>query len=175
MDSIKELLNQDISSIILAIFVLIFGIVSIFTIIEKFSVIIGKPVKWLKVRNDDHDLLAKTVQELADLHNKHEEDTKQSMRHDEMIRNDLKILTDTINDISIRLDAMQNKIDATEMTKLKEKILGYYRKYKDAGEWERFESDVFWELYDRYIAHHGNSFVVHEIEPVMRTLNVINK
>lgn len=174
MEAIKELLNVDISSTILLIFTILFGIVSAFTIIEKFSLIFHKPVSWLKNRNIDHELLVKTVQDLTELHNKHEEDTMQSIRHDEMIREDLKVLTSTVNDISDRLNTMQNKIDATEMTKLKEKILGYYRKYKDAGEWEKFESDVFWELYDRYIAHHGNSFVVHEIEPVMRTLKVID-
>ena len=174
MDSIKELFNVNMPTFILTVFVIIFGIVSIFTIIEKFSLIINKPVKWLKGRNNDHELLTKTVQDLAELHSKHEEDTKQSIRHDEMIRDDLKILTDTVNGISDRLDIMQNKIDATEMTKLKEKILGYYRKYKDIGEWNRFEADVFWELYDRYISHGGNSFVKHDIEPIMRDLKIID-
>lgn len=175
MDSIREFFNQDMSSFIISAFVLIFGIVSMFTIIEKFSLIINRPVKWLKVRNTDHELLTKTVKDLTELHNKHEEDTQQSIRHDEMIRDDLKVLTDTVNNISDRLDTMQSKIDATEMTKLKEKILGYYRKYKDIGEWRRFESDVFWELYDRYISHGGNSFVKHDIEPVMRSLRVIDE
>jgi hypothetical protein len=175
MDSIREFFNQDMSSFIISAFVLIFGIVSMFTIIEKFSLIINRPVKWLKVRNTDHELLTKTVQDLTELHNKHEEDTQQSIRHDEMIREDLRVLTNTVNNISDRLDTMQSKIDATEMTKLKEKILGYYRKYKDIGEWRRFESDVFWELYDRYISHGGNSFVKHDIEPIMRSLRVIDE
>lgn len=175
MEAIKEFLNVDISSFFLLIFTVLLGFVSIVTIVEKVWLIIHKPTSWFKNRNIDHELLIKTVKDLTELHNKHEEDTQQSIRHDEMIRDDLKVLTDTVNNISDRLDTMQSKIDATEMTKLKEKILGYYRKYKDIGEWRRFESDVFWELYDRYISHGGNSFVKHDIEPIMRSLKVIDE
>ena len=69
---------------------------------------------------------------------------------------------------------MQNKIDATEMAKLKEKILAYYRKYSAIGEWEKFESDVFWGLYESYINHGGNSFVKDDIEPIMRRLKIVD-
>lgn len=174
MESIKELLELDWIALILAIFIIMSGAIAIFTIIGKFSEIIGKPVKWVREKKKDHELLLKTVQDLTELHNTHKEDTKQSIRHDEIIRQDLQALTETVNDISNRLEIMQNKMDATEMAKLKEKILGYYRKYKDIGEWQRFESDVFWGLYDRYISHGGNSFVKHDIEPTMRNLKVID-
>ena len=175
METIKELLNVNIPSFILIVFTIMVGIVSAFTIIEKFSLIIHKPVSWLKNRNIDHELLTKTVQDLTELHNKHEEDTRQSIRHDEMIREDLQALTTTVNNISSKLEIMQEKIDATEMAKLKDKILGYYRKYKDVGEWQKFESDVFWGLYDRYISHGGNSFVQNDIEPTMRNLKIIDE
>lgn len=174
MESIKELLELDWIALILAIFIIMSGTIAIFTIIGKFSEIIGKPVKWVREKKKDHELLLKTVQDLTELHNTHKEDTKQSIRHDEMIREDLQALTSTVKDISEKLEVMQEKIDATEMAKLKEKILGYYRKYKDIGEWQRFESDVFWGLYDRYISHGGNSFVQHNIEPTMRNLKVID-
>lgn len=130
--------------------------------------------KKMREKRTDHELLMTTVQDLTELHNKHEEDTKQSIRHDEIIRNDLHALTITVNEIVDKLEKMQQNNDATEMAKLKEKILGYYRKYKDLGEWESFEADVFWGLFDRYIAHGGNSFVKHDIEPVMRNLKIID-
>lgn len=69
---------------------------------------------------------------------------------------------------------MQRKIDHTEMAKLKNQILSYYKKYKDVGEWNKFESEVFWSLYDSYISHGGNSFVERDIEPVMRNLREID-
>ena len=117
-------------------------------------------------------MLLKTVQDLTELHNTHKEDTKQSIRHDEIIRQDLQTLTETVKDISTKLEVMQQKMDATEMAKLKDKIVAYYRKYSVLGEWERFEHDVFWGLYDSYISHGGNSFVKNDIEPVMRKLKI---
>lgn len=172
MDAIKDFFELDWVAIILGIFVAMSTIIAIYTIICKFSEIIKKPIGVAKQRKQDHELLLKTVQDLTELHNTHREDTKQSISHDEMIREDFKTLTVTVNEIINRLDVMQNKIDATEMAKLKDKILGYYRKYKDLGEWERFEADTFWGLYDRYISHGGNSFVKHDIEPIMRDLKV---
>lgn len=90
-----------------------------------------------------------------------------------MIRNDIQKLTNTVGNIAIKLEEMQKKDDATEMAKLKDKIVAYYRKYSELGEWERFEHDVFWGLYDSYISRGGNSFVKDDIEPVMRKLKII--
>lgn len=93
MNSILELFKQDISSLILGIFILMSGIIAIYEIICKFSSVIGKPIGVIKQQKADHELLLKTVQDLAELHNKHEEDTRQSIRHDQMIREDLSRLT----------------------------------------------------------------------------------
>jgi len=172
INTVKEFLAQDFGNIILSIFILMAFCIAVYEIIGKFSKIIKKPVKWVSKKDEDHELLMQTIQDLTALHNKHEEDTKQSIRHDEMIRDDIKELTSTIREVVVRLSDMEAKIDATEMAKLKDKILGYYRKYKDLGEWERFEADTFWGLYDRYITHGGNSFVKHDIEPVMRNLQI---
>lgn len=172
MNDIKALLELDWIAIILGIFIAMSSIIAIYTIICKFSEIIKKPIGVAKQRKQDHELLLQTVQDLKELHNTHKEDTKQSIRHDEMIRKDLQALTSIVDDIASKLEVMEAKIDATEMAKLKEKILGYYRKYSPIGEWEKFESDVFWELYNRYISHGGNTFVVHNIEPVMRRLKI---
>ena len=172
MDAIKELLELDWVAIILGIFIIMSSVIAIYTTICKFSEIIKKPIGIAKQRKQDHELLLKTVQDLTELHNTHKEDTKQSIRHDEIIRQDLQTLTETVKDISTKLEVMQQKMDATEMAKLKDKIVAYYRKYSVLGEWERFEHDVFWGLYDSYINHGGNSFVKNDIEPVMRKLKI---
>ena len=172
MDELNSLLNIDFKSFIQDTFIIIACLVTICVLLIKFFDYIGRPIKWLKNRNQDHELLIKTVQDLKTLHDKHEEDTKQSIRHDAIIREDLRKLTTTVDDISDKLETMQKKMDATEMAKLKEKILAYYRKYSPKGEWEQFESDVFWGLYDSYISHGGNSFVKDDIEPVMRKLRI---
>lgn len=172
MGQILELFKQDITSLILGIFIIMSGCIAIYDIVCKFSSIFNKPIGVMKQRKADHELLVKTVNDLKELHNKHEEDTKQSIRHDEIIRGDLTNLTATVEDIANKIEIMQSKIDSTEMAKLKDKLLSYYRKYKDKGEWDKFESDVFWGLYDSYISHGGNSFVKDTIEPVMRNLKI---
>ena len=174
MDNIINLGEINFWGWLITGFVILIGITSAYKIILEVSVIIKKPIGIAKQRKDDHELTIQNSIAIRELAKKHEEDTKQSIHHDEMIRDDLKKLTDTVESISARLDVMQNKIDSTELVKLKEKLLGYYRKYKDIGEWERFEADVFWGLFDSYIAHGGNSFVKNEIEPVMRSLKVID-
>lgn len=174
MDEILALIEIDFSVVFTGVIILLFAFLSILTLIEKISVIINKPVKWLRRRNEDHELLIQTAQGLTELRNTHEEDKVQSIRHDEMIREDLKSVVVMVNDISNKLVVMQEKDDAIEMAKLKEKILGYYRKYAPLGEWEKFEADVFWGLYENYINRGGNSFVRDDIEPVMRNLKVIN-
>lgn len=164
---------MDFQSIIISIFLIMSAIIAGYEIICKFSEIIKKPIGIAKQRKIDHELLGDTVQDLKELHKTHKEDTMQSIRHDEMIRKDIKKLTSTVGDIAIKLEEMQKKDDATEMAKLKDKIVAYYRKYSELGEWERFEHDVFWSLYDSYINRGGNSFVKDDIEPVMRKLKVI--
>ena len=89
-----------------------------------------------------------------------------------MIKEDLKKVSTVVDGIATTLQEMQDKNDKTEMVKLKEQILAYYKKYKDEKEWDSFECEVFWGLYDSYISHGGNSFVEKYIEPVMRELNI---
>ena len=174
MSTIEQIKDIDFLSWIIIGFLLLSIVIACHKIICDFLAIIKKPIGIDRQRKEDHELLLKTVEDLKLLHDKHEEDTKQSIRPDAIIRDDLKKLTETVDDISNKLSVMQSKIDVTEMAKLKEKLLGYYRKYKDVGEWQRFESDVFWGLYESYISHGGNSFVKDEIEPVMRSLKVID-
>lgn len=93
MDTLVELLKQDISSIVVSIFIVMSGIITIYEIIGKFSKIIGKPVKWVKERDEIKELTIRNAEQIKELSKKQEEDTKQSIRHDEMIRSDLAKLT----------------------------------------------------------------------------------
>lgn len=174
MSTIEQIKDIDFLSWIILTFLILSIFIAMYNIVCKILEIFKKPVGLAKQRKLDHELLMQTVQDLKELHDKHEEDTKQSIRHDAIIRDDLKKLSDSMDTMVSKISILEDKIDATEMAKLKEKILGYYRKYKDVGEWQRFESDVFWGLYDRYIQHGGNSFVKNDIEPVMRNLKVVD-
>lgn len=119
MKVITELFNLDFSSLIVGLFIILSSIIAIYEIIGKFSKIIGKPVKWVREKENDHNLLVKTVKEVQTLQKEHEESVKQSIRHDEMIRDDLKKLTDIfvdkqINDYRWEIINFSNKVANNE-------------------------------------------------------------
>lgn len=150
------------------------AIIAIYKIVCEFLSIIGKPIGTMKQRKDDHELLVKTVEDLKVLHDKHEEDTRQSIIHDEAIRNDLKTLTATVNSIADNLDDMKKKNNETKVKELKDMLIGYYNKYRVIGEWSKLEKDAFWELFEDYEKRGGNGYIHTIVEPVMRELREID-
>lgn len=96
MDAVSLFFKQDITSLILGVFIAMSAVIAIVSIIGKFSEIIGRPVRWIRKKNQDHELLMQTMESLSSLQNKHEHDVKESDKHDNEIRKDLKILTDMI-------------------------------------------------------------------------------
>ena len=101
MEQIEQFMSINFSSFFILCFVFMSGVVGIFTLIGKFSEIIKRPVSWVRKKNEDHELLIKTAQSLNELRVKQEEDTKQSIRHDKMIKEDLEKLTLIIQDKNI--------------------------------------------------------------------------
>lgn len=115
MESILELFNQDISSIILGMYIIMSGIIAMVEIIGKFSEIVGKPVTWVSNKNKDHELLIQTVNKLTALQEKQEKDVRESDRHDEEMRSDIKKLTDMfidkeINDMRWEINNFATKV-----------------------------------------------------------------
>lgn len=93
MEVITELFKQDIPSLIISCFIIISAIIAIYELIGKFSKIIGKPVRWVREKECDHNLIIQTTERLNELQKQHEESVKQSIKHDKVIRNDLEKLT----------------------------------------------------------------------------------
>lgn len=101
MEPVIELFKLDLSSIVIGLFYLLSAVIAMSAIIGKFSELIGKPVRWMKKKQEDHDLLIQTARNLDLLQQKHEEDVRQSIRHDDMIREELKKLADMFIDKEI--------------------------------------------------------------------------
>lgn len=91
-------MRLDFSTFIITAFMILAAIIAVYKIISEFCVIIKKPFGEAKQRKEDHELLLKTVEDLKELHEKHEEDTLQSIKHDEAIENKLETLTDLFID-----------------------------------------------------------------------------
>lgn len=115
MELIKELSNQNFPTLLIGIFVILSSIIAIYEIIGKFSKIIGKPVKWVREKENDHSLLLKTVKRVDELQKEHDESVKQSIDHDDRIRSDLKNLTEIfiekqINDYRWEIINFSNRV-----------------------------------------------------------------
>jgi hypothetical protein len=67
LDIIKSFLEQDYTSIVLSIFLIMAAVIAMFTIVSKFSEIIGKPFKWIQNKDSDHTLLLTTSKQVYDL------------------------------------------------------------------------------------------------------------
>ena len=93
MNELKELLELDFTAFILTVFVIMSGVIAIYTIIGKFSEVIGKPVKWVKQRQVDHDLLEKNKKDIKALSDKHKADTKKYEESHQELIDDVKKLT----------------------------------------------------------------------------------
>ncbi|WP_310605614.1 hypothetical protein [Anaerosporobacter sp.] len=138
MDAITNLLELDIISVLFGVFIIITATVSIATVIGKLSEVIGKPVKWVRNKNEDHELLIKTAQNLDALQKDYTESVEQSIRHDDMIRNDLEKLTSMFIDKEIndyRLSILNFSTDLSNGKKISRENYDYifkvYEKYEN--------------------------------------------
>ena len=101
MNAIEKLLNLDITSVFSGIVIILFSIVAMYEVIGKVSIIINKPVSWVRKKNEDHELLMQTISNLSNLTKKQKSDVEQSIRHDKLIETRLNELTEIVVDMSI--------------------------------------------------------------------------
>ena len=101
MNELKTLLELDFTAFILSIFIVMSGVIAIYTIIGKFSEVIGKPVKWVKQRQIDHDLLENNKKDIKALEIKYKEDTKKYQTSHQELIDDIKALKDLLLDKQI--------------------------------------------------------------------------
>lgn len=175
MDVVKELSKLDYVGLITGIVIVAISFKGICSFCIWLIKLFGLETKKMRQRREEHELLIKTSNNLNILQEKQEEDVKQSIRHDEMIKKDLTKVSEKMDEISLTLETMQKRNDITEMKKLKEKLVGYYNKYKNSDGWSSIEKEVFWDLFEEYESKNGDGFIHTEIEPVMRNLKVIDK
>lgn len=76
MNDINNLSQINWSNLLITLCIIGFAFVTIVGLIEKISVIVGKPVKWVKQRTLDHDLLTKTAKEFDEFKKEDEEEYK---------------------------------------------------------------------------------------------------
>lgn len=173
METISGFLRLDLSNLIISIFLIMAGIIAMAEIIGKLSKLIGHPVKWVQNKEKDHEVLNQTIKQLTILQQKYEESVKQSIRHDEMLKEDILKLTNTVNSIVDTLQQMQEKDNETKLQELQDCLIRYYNKYKEIGKWSKLEKQAFWNLFEEYEKRGGNGYIHSIVEPGMRELKEI--
>lgn len=198
MEQLKEFLQLDFSAIIVAVFLIISVIVYGCKIIGEFSKIIGRPVKWVKNKEKDHEVLLQTVQELHDLRDKHntdEADIKQCLadfinetrttikkqdennrEHWETSKQIRKELADTIKCLSDDNQAKSEQINSLIIANkemLAEKINEKYKYYISIHGIPEDEYDEFVSMHKAYNGVGGNSHGDAKFEYCMEHLQII--
>ena len=101
MGDLTSLFKLDFPTVIIGVFIILSACIAVYEIIGKFSKIIGKPVKWVRDKEKDHELLIQTSKELKDLEEHHKKDVSESIKHDEKIEKNLEVLTSMVLDKAI--------------------------------------------------------------------------
>lgn len=175
MEAVTEALKIDYVLLITSICVILTGIKFLTSLFEWLLVDkLGIETKWARKKKQEHEILVKTVKQLEALQKRHSEDVHKSIRHDEIIKNNLTALTKTVNGIADTLVYMQKKDNETELKKLKDSLVRYYNKYKNSDGWTKLEKDAFWDLFDDYEERGGDGYIHTIVEPVMRELKEID-
>ena len=174
MDAIKELTQINYGTLIIAICTILLAFKFMWTLFDWFIKLLGLETRSMRLKREEHELLIATSKALNELKEKECEDTKQAIKHDQMIKNDLAKLSETVDNIAVTLNEMKEKDNITEVKKLKEKLVAYYNKYKNSEGWTKVEKDVFWDLFDDYEKRGGDGFIHSIVEPVMREMKEID-
>lgn len=174
MDTISALFDLDFSTLFLQLFLCVIGIRELFNAFHWLLAKLGIEFKWMKAQQESHNLLNLTTQRLTRLEEQHHADMEHSNYNDDAIRKDLMQVTTAVANLDQKLDKMEAKNDASEMAKLKETLLTYYRLYREETQWSELDADMFWDLFASYEAHGGNGYLHTVVEPAMRELEVID-
>lgn len=149
--------NLSVESIIF-VFVLMLAATQAWKIGTNFLATFWIKFEWLEKRKKESNLLKK---------------------HDEMLNKivvETKATSDKVSVLGQMIVDMQQKTDASERAKLKDRISQAYRYYHDKGEWNKMEREAFNDLIRDYEAHGGQNSFVHSIcEPESQTWNVIDE
>ena len=104
MEAIRELFRLDFTAFILSVFVIMSGLIAMYTIVVKFFDIIGKPIKWVKKSNNDHNAIIRLEGKLKEFADNRVRDREQSFEIQ-------KKLVDAQNKISDSMQGLVKKFD----------------------------------------------------------------
>lgn len=107
MGELTQVMNTDFSQTFLDIVVILVAFVFVVTLAEKVSVIIGKPFKWIKKKDDDHNILMDAVATMKSMQETHAADKKEVNDKNDKLEN---VLSTFMNEMRIVISDTQKEI-----------------------------------------------------------------
>lgn len=166
MDAIRELLKLDFTAFIFTIFIVMSGLIAMYTIIGKFCDIIGKPIKWFKNNNNDHEAITRLEDKMKEYADNRIKDRQQSFEIQKKLVDAQTKISDSvqglkdsikiISDINIEKDRQIASLIQAQKEMLAEKINEKYKYYLSIGGVPEDERDEFISLHDAYKGVGGN-------------------
>jgi len=86
MDDIQALSQINFVQWVLVGFIIIYGATKAIKIVGEFANYIGKPIKWIKTQNKDHELIMENTKAIKELTEIHKRDNALSDEHDDEIK-----------------------------------------------------------------------------------------
>lgn len=185
-NNILSIFEVDFIQVITGTVIIAVFIITVVELITKISVIFGKPVKWVKQNQDDHEKIKSANEELKSLENKHKDDINtignaledfikeitnkieqigenrkndraQSLRIQQELTESIKAITDLTEQKTKQLD----NVVMAQRELLAEKINEKYKYYISIGGIPEDEYDEFNNLHEAYNRaggnHHGDA------------------
>lgn len=89
MEDINALVQIDLSSLFISVFVILVGMKAFVSALEWAAAKLGLETKWVREKREQKELLLKTAQNLSELQKKRTEDVEQSIAYDKRIQDEL--------------------------------------------------------------------------------------
>ena len=135
MSNIEDLVNLD-TSVILSLFVILFGMVTIFELIGKLSVYLDKPVRWVRKKNEDHEAIVKLAENLDAIKKQQDIDREQSIKHD--------------NEIKVEVREVANLFMDKNIEDMRWRILDFASAISNGRKFNRESYDFIIHTYEQY-------------------------
>lgn len=158
---------------IVALILVVLGIVYVF--FQKS--LIPTITKAIKIKED--------IESIAEVKDKQLEIIQESIAGDQQLAAEIEVLKGDINGLHVKVDEISDtlhklcdKEEAEGLSRAQDRLLEMYKKYglnNETKSWGRYEHEVFFNTLDAYVAHGGNSFILDQVVPVMKLLNVIEE
>lgn len=191
MGEINRLLEIDFRTLLIDTFIVIFAIVAMVTVLGKFFEAIGKPIKWFKGRNNDHELLKNTINhvnelqetvkkgmgiiiesqnEISKFYDNRVHDREQSFK----IQKELLASIGAIADANAIRDDQINNLMLANKELLADRINQKYKYYISIEGIPEDEYDEFVNMHKAYKGVGGNSHSDSKFEYCMNHLKVLS-